>query len=198
MKTSTLIKLGGLTLILAQLLLMIVDTSYYLTGQPANPTSVVAWIAIFGLIVRTLGIMTAYVVMARSGGVVVLIGFIVLVFGEFSSVARMTLSLGVAEGVMISDQLGRAHSYASAQVFLPWFFILGQLIFGVAIYLSKTYPKIVGVLIALLGPLAYLTGPLAFTRPIYTILNIIAWVWLGWGLLSGKGITRLESESATT
>ena len=198
MKTSTLIKLGGLTLILAQLLLMIVDTSYYLTGQPANPTSVVAWIAIFGLIVRTLGIMTAYVVMARSGGVVALIGFIVLVFGEFSSVARMTLSLGVAEGVMISDQLGRAHSYASAQVFLPWFFILGQLIFGVAIYLSKTYPKIVGVLIALLGPLAYLTGPLAFTRPIYTILNIIAWVWLGWGLLSGKGITRLESESATT
>lgn len=198
MKTSTLIKLGGLTLILAQLLLMIVDTSYYLTGQPANPTSVVAWIAIFGLIVRTLGIMTAYVVMARSGGVVALIGFIVLVFGEFSSVARMTLSLGVAEGVMISDQLGRAHSYASAQVFLPWFFILGQLIFGVAIYLSKTYPKIVGVLIALLGPLAYLTGPLAFTRPIYTILNIIAWVWLGWVLLSGKGITRLESESATT
>jgi hypothetical protein len=197
-KISTLIKLGGLTLLLAQLLLMIVDASYYLTGQPTNPTSAIAWVAIFGLIIRTLGIMTAYMVMARTGGVVALIGFVVLVFGEFSSVARMTLSLGVAEGVMMSDQLSQAPSYAAAQVFLPWFFELGQFIFGIAIYLSKTYPKIVGVLIALLGPLAYLTGPLAFTRPIYTILNIIAWVWLGWLLLTSRGISHLEPELVTT
>jgi hypothetical protein len=58
------------------------------------------------------------------------------------------------------------------------------------------FPKYVGVLLILLGLLQPLTGPLAFTRPIYVVCYFVAWAWLGWELYSKAGIQMDESQTA--
>jgi len=192
MKVSLLIRFGGFTLFLSQFLLAIMDAVYYLAGQPAYPSTAIAWTVILGLVVRTLGFIAVFAILAQRGNVFGLAGFILLVVGEFFSVARLVMILGVIGGVMTGEQLGLVPSYVAIQRYVPWFFIAGQFLFGLAIYQSRLDLNLIGILIALLGIIGYLNDPLAFMRPIYSILVFVAWGWLGWEVFTGGDRLRME------
>jgi len=192
MKVSLLIRFGGLTLFVSHFILAIVDGAYFFSGRPAYPPTIIAWMAILGLVFRTFGFVAIFSILAQRGNVFGLVGFILLVIGEFFSVSRLVMLLGVAGGGITGEQLGSVPSFIAITRFVNWFFILGQFIFGVAIYQSKVDMKIIGVLIALLGVLAYLNNPLAFVRPIYAVLTFVAWGWLGWELFTGNDRTKME------
>jgi hypothetical protein len=75
---------------------------------------------------------------------------------------------------------------------MPWVWVAGLIAFGISIYRAQVFPKYAGVLLILVGLLQPLTGPLAFTRPIYAVCYFVAWAWLGWTLYSKAGMQRDE------
>lgn len=185
MKTQTLFRLGGFAILLAQLLSLIVITLYYLSGgQPVDTPR--AWLNIWACVIMILGLMALYGVIAERGGVIGLVGFTLMVFGYISAVATVAIRLSVAAGVVTAEQLSKVASYSIADSVLTWVWILGYLLFGFAIYQTKLYPKWIGALMMLIGPLMLLTN-FAWFVPIYNVLDFIPWVYLGWKLWSGQG-----------
>jgi hypothetical protein len=89
--------------------------------------------------------------------------------------------------VISNEQIVRVPSYAVLDSVLPWIWAAGLLAFGIAIYRAQVFPKYAGALLVLLGLVQPLTGPVAFTRPIYALCYFAAWAWLGWALLTDKG-----------
>jgi hypothetical protein len=73
---------------------------------------------------------------------------------------------------------------------MPWIWFAGLILFGIAIYRAQILPKYAGALLVLLALVQQLTGPLAFTRPIFAVLSFGAWAWLGWALLRDNRITE--------
>jgi hypothetical protein len=78
---------------------------------------------------------------------------------------------------------------------MPWIWVAGLVAFGISIYRAQMFPKYSGVLLILLGLIQPLTGPLAFTRPIYAICYFAAWAWLGWALYSKAGLQIDELQT---
>ncbi|HKY54461.1 MAG TPA: hypothetical protein VJM08_09155, partial [Anaerolineales bacterium] len=111
-------------------------------------------------------------------------------------VASDAVGLGVAAGAISYEQIAQVPSYALADSILPWIWVAGLLAFGISIYRAQALPKYAGVLLILVGLIQPLTGPLAFTRPIYAICYFVAWAWLGWTLYSKAGIREDEQQTA--
>ena len=187
MKTSTLFRLGGLAIILAQILALINNALYLLQGdQP--PDMFRTLLNLLGQVpIFTLGLMALYASMAQRGGVVGLIAFLLLFYSYLGDIANWTMILAAAEGITTLDQINQIAFNTAVNNVFGWFFWLGLLLFGYTIFRSGVYPKVAGVLLALIAPVSYLTGLLDVMIPIFILLSFGVWVWLGWLLASKRG-----------
>ena len=185
MKTSTLFRLGGLAIILAQILFLINNLLYLLqSDQP--PDTFRSLINILGTAIFTLGLMALYATTAQQGGVVGLIAFVLLFFSTLGEIASWTMILAAAEGITTLDQINQIAFNTAVNNVFGWFFWLGLLLFGYTIFRSGVYPKVAGVLLALIVPVSYLRGLLDVMIPISILLLFGVWGWLGWLLASKR------------
>jgi hypothetical protein len=193
MKTTTLFQLGGIAVLLSAILTGIGRLIYFLSGQPALEPVPLIWRGIFAGALMVLGLGPLFARQAQQGGILGLVGYVFLVLATLYFVASDAVVLGVAAGVISAEQIAQVPSYALADSILLWIWVAGLIAFGISIYRAQVFPKYAGVLLVLVGLLQLLTGPLAFTRPIYAICYFIAWAWLGWALYSKAGTQSNDS-----
>jgi hypothetical protein len=192
MKTTTLFQLGGIAVLLSAILSGIGNLIYFLSGQPDVPTTSDLWRGIFAGALMVLGLGALFARQSQQDGLLGLIGYILLVCATIFFVVSDAITLGVSAGVISDQQIAQVPSYTVSSSIMPWIWVAGLILFGISIYRAPVFPKYAGALLVLLGLLQPLTGPLAFTRPIYAVCYSVAWAWLGWKLFSKAGIQRDE------
>ena len=121
-----------------------------------------------------------------AGGVVGLIAFVLLFFSTLGEIASWTMILAAAEGITTLDQINQIAFNTAANNVFGWFYWLGLLLFGYTIFRSGVYPRVAGVLLALIVPVSYLRGLLDVMIPISILLLFGVWGWLGWLLASKR------------
>jgi hypothetical protein len=194
MKTTTLFQLGGIAFLGAALLYGVANLSYFLAGQPDAPTALGLWLSILGGALSVFGWGALFARQAQRGGVLGLAGYVLLVVGEVYFIASAAVGLGVAAGALTNDQIAQVAAYTAANTSLPWAWTAGLILLGISIYRAQVLPKFAGALLVLFAVVQQLTGPLAFTRPIFALLSFAAWAWLGWILLTDP---RTAAQAAT-
>jgi hypothetical protein len=185
-KSTTLFQLGGIAFLLAAVLYGLGNLLYFLSGQPDAPTATGLWLSIFGGVLSVFGWTALFARQSQRGGLLGLAGYILLVLGEIYYMASGALGLGVAAGAISNEQIGQVASFAVADSILPWFWTVGLVLLGISIYRAQVLPKYMGAVLVLFVIVQQLTGPLAFTRPIFAVLSFVAWAWLGWSLLKDQ------------
>jgi hypothetical protein len=196
MKTTTLFQLGGIAVLLSALLSAIGNLMYFLSGQPDAPTTPGLWIAIFSDIPLVFGLGALFAWQAQRGGILGLLGYVFLVLALLYFVGSESVGLGVAAGVISNEQTAQVPAYSLSNSIFPWLWTAGLILFGISIYRAQVFPKNAGVLLVLLAFVQQLTGPLAFTRPIFAVIAVTAWAWLGWSLYSKAGLPKDEQQIA--
>jgi hypothetical protein len=195
MKTATLFRLGGIAVLLPAILYGINSLIHFLSGQ--EPTALVFWIAIFADAFFVLGLGALFARQSHRGGILGLVGYVLLVWARMYFAASDAISLGVLAGVISNEEIEQVPSYALSSPIMPWVWAAGLIVFGISIYRAQVFPKYAGALLVLVGLLQPLTGPLAFTRPIYAALYFIALAWLGWILLMDRSVVSREPIPGT-
>jgi hypothetical protein len=196
MKTTTLFQLGGIAVLLSAILTGIGRLIYFLSGQPDQPITLDLWRGIFAGALMVLGLGAVFARQSQRGGLLGLVGYILLVCATIFFIGSDAVGLGIAAGVISDEQIAQVPSYTLADSILPGIWVAGLIAFGISIYRAQVFPKYAGMLLVLLALLQPLTGPLAFTRPIYVVCYFVAWAWLGWKLYSDAGIQKDEQQSA--
>ena len=196
MKTTTLFQLGGIAVLLSAILTGIGRLIYFLSGQPAEPITLDSWRGILAGVFFLLGFGALFARQSRRGGILGLVGYVFIMLAQIYFVGSDAVSLGVAAGVISQEEIIQVPSYALSDSILPWIWVAGLLTFGISIYRAQVFPKYAGVLLLILGLIQPLTGPLAFTRPIYAVCYFVAWAWLGWTLYTNAGIQNDEGQTA--
>ena len=197
MKTTTLFQLGGIAFLIAAILYGIGNLMYFLSGQPEAPTATGLWLGILGGALSVFGWGALFARQSQRGGVPGLVGYVLLVLAELYFIGSAAVSLGVAAGVFSNDQIAQVPSYGVANSILPWFWTAGLILLGISIYRAQVFPKYAGALLVLFALVQQLTGPLAFTRPIFAVISFVAWAWLGWILLKDKSVVSGSPPPAT-
>jgi hypothetical protein len=195
MKTTSLFQLGGSAVLLSAILTGIGRLIYFLSGQPDMPTAPDLWRGIFAGALMVLGLGALFARQSQRGGFLGLVGYVFVVLATIYFVASDAVALGLAAGVLSNEQIAQVPSYVLADSILSWVWVAGLIAFGISIYRAQVFPKYAGVLLLLVALLQLLTGPLAFTRPIYAACYFIAWAWLGWELYSKAGIQNDEQQT---
>jgi|SRR5579859_466818 len=195
MTTASLFRLGGSAALLAAVLFGAGNITYFLSRQ--QPTTLGYWVGIIGNAFFVLALCAVFARQAQRGGVLGLIGFVLLVWSLLGDIGVQAVSLGVAAGVFTNAQLAQVPGYALVDTVHFWMFVVGQIALGISIYRARVLPQYAGALLVVLGLIQPLTGPLAFTRPIYAIGFFVAWSWLGWSLLMAKNAVSAQPVSAT-
>jgi hypothetical protein len=196
MTTTSLFKLGGIAVLLSALLSAILNLMYFLSGQPDAPTTSGLWMAIFSDALLLFGLGALFARQAQRGGVLGLIGYVLLVLASLYFVGSEAIGLGVAAGAISSEQTAQVAAYSFADSIFPWFWTAGLILFGLSIYRAQVFPKYAGALLVLLAVVRQLAGPLEFTRPIFAVIAVASWAWLGWELYSNAGVQRDEMQTA--
>ncbi len=196
MKRTSLFQMGGIAVFLSAILTGMGRLIYYLSGQPGQPITLDLWRGIFAGALMVLGLGALFARQAQRGGILGLAGYVFLVLATMYFVASDAVGLGVAAGVISNEQIEQIPSYALADFVLPWIWVAGLFAFGISIYRAQVFPKYAGVLLLLVGLIQPLTGPLAFTRPIYAACYFLAWAWLGWKLYSEAGVQNDERQTS--
>jgi hypothetical protein len=195
MKTTSVFQLGGIAVLLSAILGGIGSLMYFLSGQ--QPTALGYWIGIFSDALLVLGLGALFARQSQRGGILGLVGYVLLVLAIMYFVASEAVGLGVSSGVISNEQTAQVPAYALSNSIMPWFWVAGLILFGISIYRVQVFPKYTGALLILYGLVQPLTGPLAFTRPIYAVIAFVAWAWLGWILLTDKRVVSWEPAHAT-
>lgn len=185
MKTTTLFRLGGLVILLSAMIVAFLDLLYFV-AKAQSASTWAAWLGILIDVFRVFGLGALFARQAQRGGILGLIGYVLLVCGSLAGIAFGAVQFGVLAGVVSNDQLAQVHAYAIGTTILFWSLYIGEVAFGISIIRAQVLSKYAGALLVLVGVLHYLTGPLAFTRPIYSIVSVVAYAWLGWILASQK------------
>ena len=196
MKTTTLFQLGGIAVLLSALLSAISNLMYFLSGQPDAPTTTGLWIVIFSDMLLVFGLGALFARQAQQGGVVGLLGYILLMMASLYFVGSEAVGLGVAAGVISDEQIAQVPAYSLSNSIFPWFWTAGLILFGVSVYQAGVFPKYAGVLLVATALVQQLTGPLAFTRPIFAVLAVASWAWLGWTLYAKADRQSDEQQTA--
>jgi hypothetical protein len=196
MKTTTLFQLGGIAVLLTAFLSAIGNLMYFLSGQPDAPTTSGLWIAIFSDALLVFGLGALFTRQAQRGGILGLLGYILLVLGNLYFIGSEAVGLGVAAGVISNEQTAQVSAYTMANSIFPWFWTAGLVIFGISIYRAQVFAKYAGALLVLLAFVQQLTGPLAFTRPIFAMIAVASWAWLGWELYFKAGMQKDEQQTS--
>ena len=192
MKTTSLFQFGGIAVLLSAILTGIGRLIYFLSGQPDLETAPLIWRGIFAGVLFVLGLGALFARQSQRGGILGLVGYVLLICATIFFVASDAVALGMSAGVISDEQIAQVPSYALSSSIMPWVWVAGLIAFGISIYRVQVFPKYAGVLLILVGLLQPLTGPLAFTRPIYAVCYFVAWAWLGWNLYSKAGMQRDE------
>lgn len=193
MKTTTEFQLGGVAVLLSALLTGFGRLIYFLSGQPAEP---IIWDIWRGILAGTLFLLSFGALFARQsqrGGTLGLVGYIFIMLAQTYFVGSDAVSLGVSEGVISQEQILQVQSYVLLDSMVPWVWVAGLLAFGISIYRAEVFPQYAGVLLIVLGLIQPLAGSLAFIRPIYALLYVTAWAWLGWDLYA-KASTQADER----
>ena len=190
MKTTSLFQLGGIAVLLAAILYGINSLIHFLSGQ--EPTELVYWNAIVADALFVLGLGALFARQSHRGGILGLVGYVLLVWARMYFAASDAVALGVLAGVISNEEIAQVPSYALPSSIMPWVWVAGLIVFGISIYQAQVFPKYTGALLVLMGLLQPLTGPLAFTRPIYATCYFVALAWLGWILLTDKSVVSRE------
>ena len=197
MKTTSLFQLGGIAVLLSAILTGIGNLIYFLSGQPDQQTTLLIWRGIFAGALMVLGLGALFARQAQWSGILGLVGYVLLVCSNIFFVGSDAVDLGVSAGVISDEQIAQVPSYLLSSSIMSWVWVAGLIAFGISIYRAQVFPKYAGVLLILVGLLELLTGPLAFTRPIYAACYFVAWAWLGWKLYSNAGMQRAEQQRQT-
>ena len=195
MRTTTLFQLGGIAVLLSAILAAIGNLMYFLSGQPDAPTTQGLWTAIFGDVFLVLGLGALFARQAQRGGVLGLAGYVLLMLASLYFVGSEAVSMGVAAGAISNEQTAQVSAYSLANSIFPWFWTAGLIVFGISIYRAQVFPKYAGVLLILTALIQQLAGPLAFTRPIFAVMAVASWAWLGWELYSKAGIQSDQQQT---
>lgn len=167
------------------ILVAIQDAQYFLGGQqPLDTFGFEVGIAAGAF--RVLGVFALFAWQAQRGGVLGVIGLVLLGCGSLTAVGYQAVGFGTAGGVLTQQQLAQVPAYAIGNFLLTAFLVPGEILFGISIHLARVFPKYAGILLAVVGVLHYLTGPVALTRPVYAILSVVVYAWLGRALLRGE------------
>jgi hypothetical protein len=196
MKTTTLFQLGGVAVLLTALLSAIGNLTYFLSGQPDAPTTSGLWMSIFSDVLLVFGLVALFARQAQRGGALGFIGYILLALANLYFIGSGAVGLGVAAGAITSEQTAQVAAYSLADSIFPWFWTAGLILFGISIYRAQIFPRYAGVLLVLLAIFQQLAGPLAFTRPIFAVIAVASWAWLGWALYSNPGMETEEPQTA--
>lgn len=197
MKTTSLFQLGGIAILIAAILYTIGNLMYFLSGQPQAPTATGLWIAFFGDTLLLLGLGALFARQSQRAGVLGLVGYVLLVFGTMLFIGNYAVSLGVAAGVISNEQIAQVPSYTLATSIMPWIWFAGLIVFGISIYRAQVFPKYAGALLVLVAFVQQLTGLVGFMAPIFAVLSVVVWAWLGWALLRDKSAVSREPIPAT-
>ncbi len=104
-------------------------------------------------------------------------------------------SLGLASGAVGTMNLG---TFATVYAFLPLLYLLGLLLFGIAMFRARIMPRAAVVLLAISGPLALIMVallPHQFARFAAMPMGI-ALAWLGFALWSERRVSASEAVQA--
>jgi len=195
MKTTSLLRLGGIAVLVPAILYGINSLIHFLSGQ--EPTSLVFLIAIVADAFFVLGLGALFARQSQRGGILGLVGYVILVWARMYFAASDAVSLGVLAGVISNEEIAQVPVYALSSSIMPWVWAAGLIVFGISIYRAQVFPKYAGALLVFVGLLQPLTGPLAFTRLIYAACYFIVLAWLGWILLMDKSVVSREPIPAT-
>ena len=196
MKRTSLFQLGGIAVLLSAILTGIGNLIYFLSGQPDELITPDLWRGIFAGALMVFGLGALFARQSQRGGILGLVGYVFLVLATLYFIVSDAVGLGVSARVISNEQIAQVSSYVVADSILPWIWVAGLLAFGRSIYRAQVFPKYAGVLLFLVGLIQPLTGPLAFTRPMYAVCYFVAWAWLGWTLYSGAGSQKDEQQTA--
>jgi hypothetical protein len=195
MKTTSLLRLGGIAVLVPAILYGINSLIHFLSGQ--EPTSLVFLIAIVADAFFVLGLGALFARQSQRGGILGLVGYVILLWARMYFAASDAVSLGVLAGVISNEEIAQVPVYALSSSIMPWVWAAGLIVFGISIYRAQVFPKYAGALLVFVGLLQPLTGPLAFTRLIYAACYFIVLAWLGWILLMDKSVVSREPIPAT-
>ena len=106
MKTATLLRLGGLSVILAQLFMLTNNALYLLSGKQ-SPDTFRSLMSVLGWALLTPGLMALYASVAQRSGVAGLIGFALFLLSCLGHIAIWTMTLAVAQGITTSQQINQ-------------------------------------------------------------------------------------------
>jgi hypothetical protein len=196
-KTTSLFQLGGVAVLLAAILYAIGNLMYFLSGQPEAPALSGLWIAFCGDTLLVFGLGALFAWQSQQGGLLGLVGYVLLVVATMFFVGSYAVSLGVAAGVISNEQIAQVPAYTVSSSIMPWIWFVGLIAFGVSIYRAHVFPKYAGALLVLLAIVQQLTSFVGFVAPIFAILSVVAWAWLGWSLLSDKRLVSRQPIPAT-
>lgn len=192
MKSATLFQLGGIAILVAAVLYAIGNIIYFLSGQPQGPIASVLWISFVGDTLLVLGLGGLYARQAHRAGILGLVGYVLLIVGTMFFIGNYAVSLGVTAGILTPDQIAQVPAYSVPSTFMPWLWMAGLIVFGIAIYRAQVLPKYAGALLVLVAILQQLTGWVGFVIPIFAVLSFVVWAWLGYALLMDKGVVSRE------
>jgi hypothetical protein len=193
MNATTLFQLGGLAVLLSAILTGIGNLIYFLSEEPELDL----WRGIFAGTLMVLGVGPLFAGQSQRSGILGLAGYVLVVCATIFFIGSDVVDLGVAAGGISDEQIAQVPSYTLSSSIMPWSWAAGLIAFGISIYRAQVFPKYAGALLILVGLLQPLTGPLAFTRPIYAACYFIAWAWLGWTLMRDKSVVSQEPIPAT-
>jgi len=196
MKSTSVFQLGGAAILIAAILYAIANLAYFLGGQPDGPTTLGLWLSFVGDTLLVLGLGAAFARQAHRAGILGLVGYVLMFVATMFFIGTYAVSLGVAAGAISNEQIAQVPAYGLSNTVTPWLWFAGLIVFGISIYRAQVFPKYAGVLLIVLALVQQLTGPLAFTRPIFAILSSVAFGWLGWALLTNRNVVSREPVPA--
>ena len=209
MSTSRIYRLGGLSLLVGALI-MIVGVWVRLNGsdlaaivQPIYSTS---WLLnLIGGLFLLLGLTAMYAYQSRQAGTLGLIGFVLAFLGLAAlEVGTSAIDGGVRPLLAVNPatqslaQTGSSLSQGGPGfdiVFLIGFvaIILGEILYGIATLRARVFPRWAAVLIIVGVPAIFLGGllPVVGNKP--EALTLLGLAWCGYFLLANKGVPAAKS-----
>ena len=139
-----------------------------------------------------------YAVEAEQGGILGQLGMVLGTIGTTLVAAIVFMELAGADGVTAAGEaLEKVGSLSVYNIVGPLVFLVGIILFGVAVMRAGVFTRWAGWLL-IIGAVLGLLGGIAAVQIVFALGAVVAgagFAWLGWELLSGGGE---EAQQPTT
>jgi hypothetical protein len=200
--SSNLIRLSGLAAIVAGALLLVgallsrATESENMSVSATTPSyAFSSLLYLIGAVLLLLGLVGLYVRQSEAAGILGLVAFLVAFFGTALALGATWAELFVAPSLAVEAPrvLDAEPTGMLALGFTLTFFVflpLGWLLFGVASYRARIYPRVATILLMVGAVIAALPIPLT------EIVLYVGVAWLGFTLFTGIGALDSEEQPA--